>query len=781
MSSYRIVDVVPTSVFGFLFALQKSFWKTILKQLFKEKVLDVVTDETSYNTFTKVKFDDNLKSKVNSDPQQFRKAWKSFSKKNFRQSGALKAVLRRPKLTGHTIKRLTSATAKIIFRNMGLEIDEDWLTLDDLRFIFVEDDAARAMKVLSGELIKTEIDFDELKSSIRSIYEQRQSLFNTLNDRDNMSKTLATCTNVGLGVVMFFVIFFIWDVNFQTVVLPFSSFILGFAFVFGTSLQRMWLSFVWIFVTRPYDIGDRIKVEGVDVHHLIVNKIDLLTTEFFNPDGRMFLYPNWFLAEKPIEQYKRSRDYAVFFYLIFGRSTSPKQLEDYQEKVQEWITSDFSNWDSPLFWIEDYSYSNRLQIGHWCTILGINWSTPKDYLLPRSRFILACKTIAEQLNIEYVEVKQPVDVHMQARPEKAQAEGRTLGLKPDPSVNDLNSEIQHEFGDDGGDSPSGFTSDVMDPFGPRRVSRFSRQQGTGRKRYMRHPPGVGYRRDYGVPWYGYGPPPSQSNAGESSYIRPSDSASVANRPGNELHRIGSMNGGRPRPVRRHSRQRRTSIHTDESGPRILNPFVEPSDELGSSSPQKVLSPRLSERVTTRFNIDRMDRIRSMQSADDSVKVPSGPQQSRKNTVASSGESDDELDIETGSGGDADVAEGNANEVDRLIQGQGLQGNIRDSAASDQLGGKGGVNWADDEGKEVSEVMGKPLYQPDVTGLRQRPTALRNNRAERTNGTDHEDSEGVRPGCGTTTEPPRATSGSDRGTLPPSQSNEEVGGTLTSSR
>lgn len=56
---------------------------------------------------------------------------------------------------------------------------------------------------------------------------------------------------------------------------------MAWAFVFGNSMQTVWESFILIFIVRPYDVGDRIKPEGLPV--CIVSRINLLSTEAFGP------------------------------------------------------------------------------------------------------------------------------------------------------------------------------------------------------------------------------------------------------------------------------------------------------------------------------------------------------------------------------------------------------------------------------------------------------------------------------------------------------------------
>lgn len=92
----------------------------------------------------------------------------------------------------------------------------------------------------------------------------------------------------------------IYGVDFLSLILPFTTILISFAFVFGNSLRMIWESFIVVFVIRPFLPGDYLEVAGED---FTVSRISLLTTAGYTPDGRHICFPNQIFISSPAKNW----------------------------------------------------------------------------------------------------------------------------------------------------------------------------------------------------------------------------------------------------------------------------------------------------------------------------------------------------------------------------------------------------------------------------------------------------------------------------------------------
>lgn len=65
-----------------------------------------------------------------------------------------------------------------------------------------------------------------------------------------------------LALALFIVFFLIFGVETSKLLVFFSSVFLPSVFMFGNSARVTFESLIFLFVTHPYDVGDRIVVDG---------------------------------------------------------------------------------------------------------------------------------------------------------------------------------------------------------------------------------------------------------------------------------------------------------------------------------------------------------------------------------------------------------------------------------------------------------------------------------------------------------------------------------------
>ncbi|CAN0115611.1 unnamed protein product, partial [Phaeothamnion confervicola] len=102
-----------------------------------------------------------------------------------------------------------------------------------------------------------------------------------------------------------FVVLWIWSTQPLQLGVTLVTVAVAFSFVFGQSVRQ---SVTACFVTRAYDVGDRIFfVDDSNVEqNYTVSRINMLTTIFKRFDDMNVCYPNKKLAGKEIKNQRRS-------------------------------------------------------------------------------------------------------------------------------------------------------------------------------------------------------------------------------------------------------------------------------------------------------------------------------------------------------------------------------------------------------------------------------------------------------------------------------------------
>ena len=97
-----------------------------------------------------------------------------------------------------------------------------------------------------------------------------------------MLSTLSALVGAVLHAAAFFAYLAIFGVNVQHLVISLSSMTLAVAFVFGNSLRTIYESVVFLFMVRPYKVGDWIVYKGEKYK---VSSFGLLWTYFHKHSG----------------------------------------------------------------------------------------------------------------------------------------------------------------------------------------------------------------------------------------------------------------------------------------------------------------------------------------------------------------------------------------------------------------------------------------------------------------------------------------------------------------
>lgn len=202
--------------------------------------------------------------------------------------------------------------------------------------------------------------------TFQRIYKERKALTASLAD---MSSAIGKLDGVLLGIALVICIFiFLLIFNKTSTVeslVPVSTFVLGFSFIFSNSAKTLFESLIFIFAThreRPalpcdlipllgltrlrlpsaFDVGDLVLI---DSDFLFVKEFGLVSTTFRRWDAQEIIAPNALLATtKLIHNIRRSRAMWEVCSINIAYDTPLEVLEEINVRVKQYLLDNNREW-----------------------------------------------------------------------------------------------------------------------------------------------------------------------------------------------------------------------------------------------------------------------------------------------------------------------------------------------------------------------------------------------------------------------------------------------------
>eukprot|EP01028_Stygiella_incarcerata_P009177 TRINITY_DN428_c0_g2_i6.p1 TRINITY_DN428_c0_g2~~TRINITY_DN428_c0_g2_i6.p1 ORF type:complete len:391 (+),score=73.11 TRINITY_DN428_c0_g2_i6:45-1175(+) len=243
------------------------------------------------------------------------------------------------------------------------------------------------------------------------IYKERNWLGNNLRDLENVTSMI----NIVLVIMMICILIFVWMIGYGfellTMVIPMSSVILGFAFFFGSTGQRMLEGAILILGIRPYNVGDKIRIMDIAYQMTgVVKSIGMFSTYVETTKGEAIYIPNQLILSKGLFNFKRTKKVGIWFHMQISIDTPPEKIEDLRHRCKRFIDENKQIWDSSfLIMAEDIIDTNKVVLGCYFSCLSpwqdwVVWGPSKNVLLT---FIISS---LKELHIEYTLPTQHVRI-----------------------------------------------------------------------------------------------------------------------------------------------------------------------------------------------------------------------------------------------------------------------------------------------------------------------------------------------------------------------------------
>lgn len=194
------------------------------------------------------------------------------------------------------------------------------LTAEDFALVFQSDAAPTAFSMLDSDG-NGDLTLKELRMAIVETYQQRLAILKGLSENEAIVDQLENIVCVGNYLANVYLFMNVFDYNISSIV-SLVTLITGFTWVFSGIVMSVFTSIIFIFITHPFDVGDRIIVDDKE---LTVADISLLTSSFVEPSGDLMYFRNSELVGKKIKNLRRSGAQAET--VKFSIDAEPSKLE----------------------------------------------------------------------------------------------------------------------------------------------------------------------------------------------------------------------------------------------------------------------------------------------------------------------------------------------------------------------------------------------------------------------------------------------------------------------
>ncbi|KAF8592464.1 hypothetical protein K439DRAFT_1625826 [Ramaria rubella] len=267
------------------------------------------------------------------------------------------------------------------------------------------EDAAEAFRVFDKDN-NGDISRAEIKTKVLKVYKERRALSKSLRDVSNALQTLDGIMIFFAMVILFFISLSVFKIAIGSSLTSFYTIGIAASFIFKNAASSAFDAVIFIFVTHPFDTGDRVFV---DDENLVVKKMGLFATTFMRSDGTETYYFNSQLFTKFITNVQRSGKMAENLTIQVAWRTPLEKLDQLEYHMNEWLATEENRWFDPhtAITLQKIDYQRCLEF-----TMGISHNgTWQDWGLRNVRktaFLAAVHFYCWQLDITFHNSSQPI-------------------------------------------------------------------------------------------------------------------------------------------------------------------------------------------------------------------------------------------------------------------------------------------------------------------------------------------------------------------------------------
>lgn len=296
--------------------------------------------------------------------------------------------------------------ARTLFRAYRGRHKRSYLIPEDFHVAFpTTAEANEAFEVFDSDR-NGDISMTEMRNTIVEVYKERRFVAKSLEDTSSALGQLDFIFLIIAFVIIAFEAFAIFDIDISKTLTTFYTLAIGASFIFKESAQEIFDSIIFLFVTHPFDTGDRICV---DDSVMVVQKMSLLSSQFLLWDNTQIFINNALLSTKFIMNYRRSGYQWECVTMHVAFDTPLEKLDAAQADLTHWLQTEPDRMFEPSTAIVpqtiDYMRSIKVTIG---MTHRANWQDWGGRWYRRNCFFAACCYYFRKHGIRYMNSVQPI-------------------------------------------------------------------------------------------------------------------------------------------------------------------------------------------------------------------------------------------------------------------------------------------------------------------------------------------------------------------------------------
>ncbi|KAI9468925.1 MAG: Mechanosensitive ion channel-domain-containing protein [Benjaminiella poitrasii] len=245
----------------------------------------------------------------------------------------------------------------------------------------------------------------ELRSGCMRIYRERKNLSRSMRDLSQATGKLDIILMVIFIIVWIIIVCAAFGVNVGTDLMPLWSAFVAASFIFGTSAKDAFEAIIFVFVTHPFDAGDRVMIQG---ENWIVQNVGLLVTTFIKWDGSIVYAKNSVLSTQYIINVRRSGRTGETIELQVSFATPSWKIKQITEHMKQWCNQfpKLYTPNSASTNVVSYQNQNSISLSFYFEHTQ-NWQDAGGRWLRHNNFMYELKEECERLEISYTLPPQP--------------------------------------------------------------------------------------------------------------------------------------------------------------------------------------------------------------------------------------------------------------------------------------------------------------------------------------------------------------------------------------
>ncbi|CAA0831109.1 Mechanosensitive ion channel protein 5 [Striga hermonthica] len=309
-----------------------------------------------------------------------------------------------------TSEKQAKAAAKKIFTNVA-KPGAKYIYEEDLLRFMREDEVVKTMRLFEDGSEQKRISRKALKNWVVNVFRERRALALSLNDTKTAVNKLHQMLNVLVGILIIVIWLLILKVATTHFFIFLSSQLLLVVFMFGNTCKTTFEAIIFLFVMHPFDVGDRVEVDGVQ---MVVEEMNILATVFLKFDNHKIYYPNSVLSTKPIHNYYRSPEMGDAIDFCIHISTPVEKIALMKERITRYVEKRSDHWQpEPMIVMRDVEDMNRIKFSVWLTH-RMNHQDMGERWVRRALLVEDMVNTFRELDIQYRLL--PLDVNVRNMP-----------------------------------------------------------------------------------------------------------------------------------------------------------------------------------------------------------------------------------------------------------------------------------------------------------------------------------------------------------------------------